>query len=185
MNGRLIGLGFTPALILLLFASPAWPQSAATPAQQLARAERQKDLESPIEIDADRLEVRQKEHVAVFDGNVTVRQGRLRLKADRLEVRYRPKAGDQAGAALEGNISRLDAVGHVFLSSPLETAEGERGVYDVYKRTVTLEGDVVLTRGQNVLRGRKLVVDLASGVSKLESPDRVKGIFSPSKQTNQ
>ena len=174
MNGRLVSLRFTWALIVLLLLSPAWAQSAATSARQSATSERLTDLAAPIEIDADRLEVRQQEHVAVFDGNVTARQGRIRLQADRLEVHYQPKTGGPAGAALGGSISRLDAVGHVFLSSPLETAKGERGVYDVHKRTVTLEGDVVLTRGQNVLRGRKLVVDLASGVSKLESPDRVK-----------
>jgi len=185
MPGRLVGLRLIQVLIVFLIATPAWPQSAVSPAQKLATEERKKDLEAPIEIDADRLEVRQKEQIAVFDGNVTARQGRLRLKADRLEVHYQPKAEDQTAAALDGNISRLDAVGHVFLSSPTETAEGERGVYDVRKRVVTLEGKVVLTRGKNVLRGRKLVVDLASGVSRLESPGRVKGIFSPSKQTNE
>jgi lipopolysaccharide export system protein LptA len=48
--------------------------------------------------------------------------------------------------------------------------------------TVTLTGNpVVMTQGQNVLRGEKLVVDLTSGVSRVESgkngQGRVQGLF--------
>jgi lipopolysaccharide export system protein LptA len=35
--------------------------------------------------------------------------------------------------------------------------------------TVTLTGNVVLTKGQDVLRGQKLVVNLTDGVSKMDS----------------
>ncbi len=50
--------------------------------------------------------------------------------------------------------------------------------------TVTLTGNVVMTQGQNVLRGDKLVVNLTSGVSRVESGKngngRVEGLFMPS-----
>ena len=49
--------------------------------------------------------------------------------------------------------------------------------------TVTLTGNVVMTQGQNVLRGDRLVVDLTSGVSRVESgkngQGRVQGLFLP------
>jgi lipopolysaccharide export system protein LptA len=49
--------------------------------------------------------------------------------------------------------------------------------------TVTLTGNVVMTQGQNVLRGDRLVVDLTSGVSRVESgkngTGRVQGLFLP------
>jgi lipopolysaccharide export system protein LptA len=49
--------------------------------------------------------------------------------------------------------------------------------------TVTLTGNVVMTQGQNVLRGDRLVVDLTSGVSRVESSKtgqgRVQGLFQP------
>jgi lipopolysaccharide export system protein LptA len=49
--------------------------------------------------------------------------------------------------------------------------------------TVTLSGNVVMTQGQNVLRGERLVVDLANGVSRVESgrngQGRVQGLFLP------
>ena len=49
--------------------------------------------------------------------------------------------------------------------------------------TVTLTGNVVMTTGPNVLRGERLVVDLTSGVSRVESgkngQGRVQGLFLP------
>src|SRR5262245_64453664 len=44
------------------------------------------------------------------------------------------------------------------------------------ENTVTLVGNVVVTRGSNVLRGQRLVVDLTSGVSKMDG-GRIDGIF--------
>jgi lipopolysaccharide export system protein LptA len=56
---------------------------------------------------------------------------------------------------------------------------------------VTLTGSVLLTRGENVIRGERLVMNLDTGVSRVESskvplpggkPKRVKGIFVPQKK---
>ena len=47
-------------------------------------------------------------------------------------------------------------MGNVFMSSPEETAQGEFGVYDVDGALLTLEGSVVLTRDENVVRGERL-----------------------------
>ena len=45
-----------------------------------------------------------------------------------------------------------------------QTATGDLGLFDMKTNTVTLTGNVVMTQGQNVLRGERLVVDLTSGV---------------------
>ena len=48
-----------------------------------------------------------------------------------------------------------------------QTATGDLGMFDMKANTVTLTGNpVVMTQGQNVLRGERLVVDLTSGVSR-------------------
>jgi lipopolysaccharide export system protein LptA len=39
----------------------------------------------------------------------------------------------------------------------------------MHTNTVTLTGNVVVTRGQDVLRGQRLVVDLTNGVSRVDS----------------
>jgi lipopolysaccharide export system protein LptA len=44
-----------------------------------------------------------------------------------------------------------------------------------------MQGGVVLTQGQNILRGDRLVVDMTTGVSRVESDSgRVQGLFQSS-----
>jgi lipopolysaccharide export system protein LptA len=145
------------------------------------------DSELPIEITADSLEVVQEDQVATFAGNVDAVQGDLVLSADQLRVYYRRSGDDEIGT--DGTIRRIEAIGNVFLSSPRETAQGETGVYDVPGRALTLEGSVVLTRDENVIRGDRLEYDLASGRSRVvaavpggaggEPGERVRAIFTP------
>ncbi|MDH3661518.1 MAG: lipopolysaccharide transport periplasmic protein LptA [Alphaproteobacteria bacterium] len=151
------------------------------------------DSSQPIEISADSLEVAQEEKIATFAGNVDAVQGDLVLSADKLMVHYEGESRSVGIAAGSGNtIRRIDAEGHVIIASPEETAEGERGTYDVPAKLVTLEGQVVLTRGQNVIRGERLELDLVSGKSRIvgteasvaededEVPgERVKALFTP------
>ena len=47
---------------------------------------------------------------------------------------------------------------------------------NVENGTVTLTGNVVVMRGQDVLRGQRLVVDLTNGVSRMDH-GRVEGLF--------
>ena len=130
-----------------------------------------------IEISADTLEVRQSEHVAVFQGSVKAVQGDMVLSADMLTVHYREV---QEGESNLG-VSRIEAEGNVVVSSPQETARGRRGVYDMDRSRIELIGDVVLNQGNNVIAGETLTMDLASGVSRVVGGDseRVTGLFVP------
>ncbi len=147
------------------------------------------DTNQPIEINADSLEVQQDKNLAVFSGNVIAAQGAMRLKAQTLKVYYRRSEGSATQA--EATISRIDAIGGVFLSSPNETAQGAVGVYDVENRVVTLSGSVVLTRGDNVIRGERLVLDLTTGRSRVDGvaasgqQERVRALFVPPKKSTQ
>ncbi|HVV93559.1 MAG TPA: LptA/OstA family protein [Hyphomicrobiales bacterium] len=81
------------------------------------------------------------------------------------------------------DIRRLIADGGVVVTSGDQRATGGHGVFDMASNTVTLTGNVVLTQGGNVLRGERLVVDLTTQRSRLESPKsggRVEGVFLPS-----
>lgn len=144
-------------------------------AQQLI----QRDPDAPIEIEADNLEVRRDQQIAIFTGNVDAVQGKMTLKTDELRVNYRE--GDSGGADVGGAISRLEAVGNVEVITARERATGRRGVYNVDAGTIRLEGGVQLFRDDNVLTGQTLVMDLNTGVSTLDADQggRVKGIFRP------
>lgn len=145
------------------------------------------DGSQPIEVISDQLEVQQSQNLAIFIGNVDAIQGDMRLRADKLTVHYRndeeaEAQAEASGADTGGAITRIVAEGQVFVSSPQETGQGDVGVYDVEAQTVVLEGEeVVLTQGENVIRGSRAVMDLATGRSVVETRPggRVRGLFVP------
>jgi len=117
---------------------------------------------APIDVAADRVEVRDTANQAIFSGNVRIRQGRMTLDADSVTIFYtRTKS-------TEPEISRIDAQGAVKLVTASETASARYGIYDVVRRTITLVGNVELTRDGSVLRGQRLAIDLATGRSTLD-----------------
>lgn len=147
--------------------------------------------DQPVHIEAATLEVRDKQKQATFSGDVRVKQGDTGLRCKSLVVFYEQSgdAGDKGktlpaaspGPGGEQRIKRLEARGGVVVTQKDQTATGELGIFDMKSNTVTLTGSpVVMTQGQNVLRGEKLVVDLTSGVSRVESKNgggRVQGLF--------
>ena len=164
-----------------VLAGAAFLLTASANAQTKASGGHDTDL--PIEINADALEVQQEKKLAVFRGNVDAKQGDLRLTADEIKVWYRDRDSG-GGSDIQGAIIRIVADGNVLVSTPTETAKGRRGEYDVTQKQITLTGDVVLTRGNNVIRGEQLVLDLANGRSEIKggTKQRVKGVFSPPKK---
>lgn len=143
------------------------------------------DSRAPIEIVSDSLTVRQQEQLAVFNGNVDATQGDLSLRADEIKVFYDQKAGQDGKKAQPGDsqsIRQIEATGHVVVTDPQQSASGDRGAYDVAAGRIRLEGNVVLTRMENVLRGTVLDLELATGVATLrggKGTDRVRALFRP------
>jgi lipopolysaccharide export system protein LptA len=137
----------------------------------------------PVDITADRLEVFDAEGRAVFTGNVDAVQGEANLRADRVEVFFDREGGGTAGAGW-GEIRRMHAYGNVFyITGPDEAARGENAIYDIASNTILMTGDVVLTRGENVITGAELRVDLNSGESAVSSTageTGVRAVFSGS-----
>ena len=160
------------------------------------------DTSQPIEITAqDSLEWADVERVATFRGEVKAVQGTMTLYADTLKVHVAqpgakgakqapPQAGQSEGqqggglADAAGEISKIEADGHVQIITPNESARGDVGVYDVNKGMITLTGAVKLTQGRSQLEGERLVLDLNKGRSTLESGRKgpVRGLFVPEKK---
>jgi lipopolysaccharide export system protein LptA len=149
--------------------------------------------DQPIQIEAASLEMRDKKKEATFAGDVKVVQGDTTMKSKTLVVYY--DGGDNAGKAApkpkmtaaapgpagSSSIRRLEAKGNVIVTQKDQVVTGESAVFDTRTNLVTMIGGVVLTQGQNVLRGDRLVVDMTSGVSRVESDNgRVQGLFQSS-----
>ena len=137
------------------------------------------DTSLPIAIAADAMQVEQEAQRAIFLGAVDVEQGELKLKADRLVVYYRDPE-----AAEDNAIYKIEVDGNVRFATPNESAQGDSGVYNVDDSTITLIGNVVLTSGQNVIRGSQATMNLATGKSEVRNEagsGRVEGLFVPDK----
>jgi lipopolysaccharide export system protein LptA len=159
---------------------------AAAPAAPGASPLFSQSSNEPIKIESTSLEVRDKDHVATFIGNVRVVQGDTTLKCKTLLVFYDQSAGgapanppppSAAGKSNNNNqqIKRLEAKGGVVIIQKEQTATGDNGVFDMKTNTATLIGNVILTQGENVVQGDRLVVDMTTGVSRVESDKQSRG----------
>jgi lipopolysaccharide export system protein LptA len=155
----------------------------------------------PIKIEAATLEVhdKEKQKFATFEGDVHVTQGDTDMRCKTLVVYYdddpaparkaavRPaQPSQQSGAPppqQPQQIKRLDAKGGVIITQKDQIATGESGVYELRTSLMTLIGNVVLTKGGDVIRGDRLWVNMNTGVSRVESANTgqgVRAVFNPS-----
>lgn len=186
----LAGLAFALAAAMAAAAQPAQKDQQPSGAMQGFQVNR----DQPVKIESDALEVRDKSHQATFIGKVKLVQGDTTIQCKMLVIFYEdssapaPKKGAQTaqkGGALGGGggqqIKRAEAKGDVLVTQKDQTAKGDNGVFDVKSNTITLTGSVVVTQGTNVLRGDRMLVDLNTGVSRVESnkTQRVEGLFNP------
>jgi lipopolysaccharide export system protein LptA len=153
----------------------------------------------PISIDADKLIYYDKEHKAVYSGNVVVIQGDTKMTCSAMSVflDHAPTTGaaasppkeaapqstnGQSGAATDAGVKHLDATGPVTVVSKTQVATGDSGSYDKTEGKVRLIGHVTLSDGQNVTKGDKLTYDLKSGQATVDTSaksGRVHGQFVP------
>src|ERR1700728_2637082 len=167
--------------------------------------------DQPIQIESATLEMRDKKKEATFAGNVKVIQGDTTMTSKTLVVFYDSSSAAAGGAtpptsaakaktaakstpgapiqsATPGpggasSIKRLEARGNVVVTQKDQVVTGETAVFDTKTNLVTMLGGVVLTQGKNVLRGDRLMVDMTTGVSRVESDSgRVQGLFQSSGQ---
>ena len=138
--------------------------------------------DEPVKIRAASLEIREKDKMATFTGDVYVLQGDTEMRCKVLVVSYEAETGTRmADAAAEGpagdrQVRQIEAKGDVVVVQKDQNATGDAATFNMRENTVTLVGNVVVPRGSNVLRGQRLVVDLTSGVSKMDG-GRIDGIF--------
>ena len=187
----ILAAGFAAAAQTGGRAAPAQAtQGVANPLQGFSQ-----NGDQPIKIESTSLEVRDKDHVATFIGNVHVVQGDTTMKCKTLVVFYDEKPA--AGAAPAGGaapkkaqsgssnqqIKRLEAKGGVVITQADQTATGDSGFFDMKTNTATLVGNVVVTQGQNVVHGDRMVMDMTTGVARVESDKsnkgQVKALFLP------
>ncbi|MBF0124731.1 MAG: hypothetical protein HQL60_05280 [Magnetococcales bacterium] len=128
---------------------------------------------SPLVITSDRLEMSERDHQAVFSGQVRVVEGELQLSADRMVVLLYGGAGAPTAARKKGGgqqsqssqVRELRADGRVVMQQSTSRGEADRAVYKVTERTLTLIGEqrpALVQRGQDRLEGSQILVVLTN-----------------------
>lgn len=152
------------------------------------------DSGKPVDITSEALEVHQEDQMAIFSGNVVAKQGESTLCAPKLIVYYdnadtqgqgqgqaqkapvvAMPATDPSGQA--SAIKKLEASGGVVVTAKDQIATGQTGLFDMVANLATLNDNVVLTQGNSVIKGKKLVVDMKTGVARVEGSGGVSSIF--------
>ncbi len=155
---------------------------AQAPAAQAAKpaakpAAKRNNANADINVSSDTFQADLSAKTGTYSGNVIVTQGDIKLRASSVRV-----------TTLNGDPDKVIATGNVVVDSPASgTATGENGVYDVKPKTVTLNGNVVLKKGKDVMRGARLTVNLVTGSATLGGGvksqgtpgGRVQGVFHP------
>jgi len=119
---------------------------------------------------------------ATATGNAHVREPTRDVKADTVTA-YIAKGTNK--------LERATAIGNVLITmngkEGKDIAQSQRADYDLVKNTITLDGDVRLTRGSNHMQGDHATVDLTTGVSSLQNKPntggRVRAIFNSGDST--
>lgn len=178
----------TLLLAALAFSHPAAAQETTAAPGQTQRLGLKLSGDKPIQIESDKLDVNEKESIATFSGNVSVVQGTTMLKTTEMVVHYaKPAEGAAKTEAPTGQqaIERLEVKGKVYVKSDQQEATGDNGTFDMKTEVLTLTGkQVVLSEGQNVLKGCKLTVQMKTGLANFEPcrGERVKTVMTPNAQ---
>ena len=169
------------AACLLLAAAPASAQKAQNQGPPNALQGFSQNRNEPVKIQAASLEVRDKDRMATFTGDVHVVQGDTEMRCKALVVFYDedPNAKGAKSADAGKQIRKIEAKGGVTVTQKEQNAYGDSGIFDMGANTVTLVGNVIVTRGTDVIRGQRLFVDLGTGVTKMDGTGRVEGLFNP------
>ena len=136
----------------------------------------------PIMASGNTMAIDQNARTQTFEGQVEVLQDDARLRADKIVVTRAPGPNGEG----MGEVVTIVATGNVYYVTPENTMKGDMGVYTKSTDEMVITGDVILTQGQNVLTGNRLVSGVSSGVTTMDAhptagnaKGRVKAVIYP------
>lgn len=118
------------------------------------------DRSQPIQLEASRGQLDQKTGVSIYEGNVVITQGSMRLTADSVTIHIK-----------DNGFQRMEATGSPANLRYRPTAEkpeiqgvSQRVEYDVAAAKVIMSGGARLTQGQDQFTGERIEYDLKGDV---------------------
>lgn len=157
---------------------PAKPQTP--PASPLAGFGAKSDPNTPIDIEAATLDANDTLKTAIYRGDVKAVQGESAILTPELIAHYTGSAaagmgptGARGDPAPKGTtqLTRVQARQKVTVTSANDqSATGDQADFDIKTNTVIVTGNVTMKQGRNVSHGPKAVIDLTTGLYRMESP---------------
>ena len=144
----------------------------------------------PITVNADALDILNKDNKLVYTGHVVAVQGESALKASKLNIdldKNVSSTGPQAPATAadppggSNSVRHMEADGPVTLTSKDQVGTGDHATYDKLDNKFYLKGSVTLTQGPNITQGDSLVYDMTSGQARVVG--HVRSVLTPNTRT--
>ncbi|MGD8784946.1 MAG: lipopolysaccharide transport periplasmic protein LptA [Thioalkalispiraceae bacterium] len=141
------------------------------------------DREQPIDIRADRVEIKEKEQISYYTGNVHLRQGSLDIKADKITVFFK-----------QGKLDKIVIVGDpaTFKQKPEDNkavvkSSAQHMEYYAGKEYLVLKTNARVVQGDNRFSGDFIEYDTLNSTVKASkeegSESRVHAIIQPGKNS--
>lgn len=143
------------------------------------------DIEQPVKIDADSVSFNKSKGLAVYEGNVSISQGTLVIKASKIQI-----------DAPNNEISKITANGSpVIFQQKMDDGKIAKGTanliqYQVKAKRLVMDGNASLSQDADTFNSNHIEYAINSGelkagkTSKTAKTGRVKAIFYPSNKAN-
>ena len=172
-------------LFFLLIAYPLYWAAALMAADKPAPSR----TDEPVSITSNKMTVKSLEDRIIFEGNVFIKKGDLKIHSDRAEVFLTQKSPDQQkssllapGAKGDKDVSRIESTGNVDVEQGTKHAKAQKGVYDKTKDQITLTGNpeawendyhvngkvitFFISENRSLVEGSQVVIQSGSGPPK-------------------
>ncbi|OGT21143.1 MAG: lipopolysaccharide transport periplasmic protein LptA [Gammaproteobacteria bacterium RBG_16_57_12] len=140
------------------------------------------DITAPVYIEADRVDIYEREQKSVYSGNVVLTHGAIRMSADEVTVYAREK-----------QLSKVEAQGNPVQyhqeppGKPVTKASARQMVYTVEDGKLVMSGEALLQQDDNEFRGNRIVFDtrteMVSAAKGEQEQGRVRVILHPEDKT--
>lgn len=117
------------------------------------------EVRGPITVTSETLTADSKAHTALFEKNVVARTTNMTIHADTMLVFYKENGGE---------VTRIDATGHVKLYKDTKLITSEKAVYFADEDKVVFTGEPRATDGDNVVTGTTMTYFIGADRSYVE-----------------
>ena len=122
----------------------------------------QSDLQQPITVEADGMDIDEGQRTNTYRGNVVLHQGTITLKADKVTVILGSKPGESNRVVAEGKPATLQQLPDG--KQEYVVGRANRLEYSVDQETLVLTGNASLRQGQDNFKSDRIVYDRAKAM---------------------